>query len=135
MKEWTLRILLSGLALAFAATAVSAFLSPQSLLQPIGIQLTGADALAEIRAAYGGFFAMTAALCAVGALRASTRGLVLALLALLQAGFVAGRLLSAWLDGPATHPVSVMNFRLEAVALLLCLGLFWWNRSGNASAS
>ena len=134
MKEWTLRVLLAGLALAFAATSASAFLSPQGLLEPLGIQLTGPDALAEIRAAYGGFFAMTAALCAVGALRASNRGLALALLALLQAGFVGGRLLSGWLDGPATHPTSVMNFRLETIALLLCLGLLWWNQSGDASA-
>lgn len=130
MKEWTLRILLAALALAFAAPALTAFLSPQALFDPIGIPLQGPDALAEIRAAYGGFFSVTAVLCALGAVHASMRGLVLGGLALLQGGFVLGRTLSWWIDGTATLPVSVSNFRLEGVALVLCLGLFWWNRRG-----
>jgi len=135
VRDWTLRILLAGLALAFTAPALTAFVSPQTLFDPIGIPLEGPDALAEIRAAYGGFFSVTAVLCALGAARASTRNLVLGLLALLQGGFVVGRTLSWWIDGAATLPVSVTNFRLEGVALVLCLGLLWWNRRAEASAN
>jgi len=133
VREWTLRLLLGGLALAFAAPALTAFLSPQTLFDPIGISLEGPDALAEIRAAYGGFFTSTAALCAIAAVRASVRNLALGLLALLQGGFVLGRSLSWWLDGPATLPVSVLNFRLEIVALVVCLGLLGWNHRTQAT--
>jgi len=134
VREWTFRLLLAGLTLAFAAPALTAFLSPQTLFDPIGISLEGPDALAEIRAAYGGFFTLTAVLCAIAAARASLRNLVLALLALLQGSFVLGRSLSWWMDGPATLPVSVTNFRLEAVALAVCLGLLWWNHRAEAAA-
>ena len=135
MKEWILRIVFTGLAIAFAAPALTAYLTPQTLFQPIGIPLEGPDALAEIRAAYGGFFSLVTALCAMAALRPALRGLVLGLLTLLLGGFVLGRSLSWGIDGAATLPVSVANFRLEAVALGICLALLWWNRRDPAPTS
>ncbi|MCH2172457.1 DUF4345 domain-containing protein [Myxococcota bacterium] len=127
-KARILRVVLGALALSFAATSLIAFLSPDSLLGPVGISLDGPDALAEIRAAYGGFFLTTAALCAAGAAHNSMRGVALGYLTLLLAGFVAGRSLSWWLDGAATRPTSVTNYRLETIALLFMLALVWWHR-------
>ncbi len=83
----------------FAVVGVIALFVPHVLFDPIGISLTTASGLAEIRAAYGSFFLCSAGLFWAGSMRAELRRTSLTWACMVLTGFVVGRVISLVLDG------------------------------------
>lgn len=97
--------------------------APQALFDTTGLTLHGVPALAEIRAVYGGVFLMPAFVLARGVAYPAWRRPAVALVALILAGFVTGRLVSIPLDGPP-EGVGIPNLIAESIGLGLSLTLW-----------
>jgi len=83
----------------FAVVGVIALFVPHVLFDPIGVSVTTASGLAEIRAAYGSFFLCSAGLFWMGSMRAELRRTSLTWACMVLTGFVVGRLISLAIDG------------------------------------
>jgi hypothetical protein len=81
------------------ATSVNSFLIPRQFAQLLGLAITGADGINEVRAQYGGFFLAVAAsgTAALSGVIAPQAGLIV--MATVFGGLIFGRLVSLTLDG------------------------------------
>lgn len=112
-------LLLMGL--AFVKVGIETFISPQSVLNNVGIQLNNNSALSSIRAVYGGMHLVFGLFCFFGAFKAKKGAL--GLLVLYTLGFVLGRLSGIFLDGAPNAFVNQWRVT-ETVCLAIALFLF-----------
>lgn len=83
----------------YLAIGVAGMVAPAWLMGFVGIELEGASALNEIRAAYGGQLLGLAVVMGLGALRAERRRWALGLFVLAVGGMVLARAVSVVVDG------------------------------------
>lgn len=108
-------LLLSGAALLFVGwTGLTA---PQELMDPLGVPLASIDARNEMRAAYGGMHAALGLFFVVAALRTGLRTVGLWVALCFMGGLVAGRTVSAFVDG-MPGPFVLRLWAVEALATL-----------------
>lgn len=109
-----------------------ALLSPAALGAALGFEVSGADALNEVRAQYGGFF-LAVALCAALALfGVLSRSSALVVLAVTFGGLLAGRLIGLIFDGgfAAYGPTIRALFLVDAIGLAAALFALWRSPTG-----
>lgn len=98
MKALEILVLtLSGLSIL--GTGIVGLTDPQALFTPLGVDLIGASAHNEMRAAYGGMHIGVGGLLLAGAGRASMRTTALLVAAVFLGGLAVGRFVSLLLDG------------------------------------
>lgn len=95
----TTNIVLAASALIALAIGARGLLKPAALGSRLGYGIPGPDALNEVRAQYGGFFLAVGIVSIIALLGAMPAQAALIMLAVTFGGVLAGRLVSAALDG------------------------------------
>lgn len=111
-------------ALAILATGVTGLTNPQALFTPLGLQIDGASALNEMRAAYGGMHIGVGLLLLVGAVRPSFRRPALWVGLAFMGGLTIGRFVSLVVDG-APGAFVYQLWVPEGIAATLTAGLLF----------
>lgn len=113
-------LLLSGL--VFAGVGLTSLVSPQTGVDPLGLQLVTINSLNEIRANYGGMHLLLGLFMLGGAVRDIWQRQALLIIALFTGGLVLGRVTSLLVDG--TPDSVILSFLLiEAVGCLWATAL------------
>ena len=113
-------LLLMGL--AFANVGVQALLSPQGIMDNVGIMLNNTSAISSIRAIYGGMHLVFGLFCFLGAFKMQREALGLVMLYTL--GFTSGRLIGIGAEG-APNSFVMTWLVTEIVSCLIAGGLLW----------
>lgn len=114
------KLTLGAFALGFGIVATLGWFAPDLLFGSIGVRIDDAAGYAEIRAAYGGLFGASSLAFVAGIQRPELRVWSLRWGALVQMGFVFGRLVSLGLDGVPAWPAWVA-LSGELVGLFACV--------------
>ena len=112
----------------FALVACLGWFAPDTLMAPIGVEMTDAAGYAEIRAAYGGLFGGAALVYGMGVARPAMRSHAIVLMAVVLGGFVFGRIVSLALEG-VPNPFALATLALETTGLIAALAVIVVPRS------
>ena len=107
--------LISAVAVFFLGMGLYALAAPASLIRPFGINLSGPQSRAEVRAVYGGFGLAMAGVLGYAALHPSASDAILITVAVALAGMAVGRLISAVLDDRTAFYPNWFYFLVEVV--------------------
>lgn len=117
------QVFLGIMTLAFCKVGTEALIDPQAVVQQVGITLDNPSALSSMRAVYGGMHFAFGLLCLWSLLKRPAPGLWV--VTLYASGFVAGRTISAIVDGaPNAFVLTWLGtevFSLAAAGILLTL--------------
>ncbi|MEU0453565.1 DUF4345 family protein [Streptomyces sp. NPDC006129] len=116
-------LLIGAVALFFLGMGLFGLVAPGALTRPFGIELTGPEARAEVRAVYGGFGVAVGALLAwtvLGAAGGLRSGVVLTV-AVSLAGMAFGRLVARAVERPSAFCPSWFYFWVEATGAALLI--------------
>lgn len=108
--------------LAFVKVGIETTVSPQAVLDNVGIELNNNSALSSMRAVYGGMHFIFGVFCIWAAFKFKREGL--GLLILYTGGFVLGRLTGIILEGSANAFVTQWLVT-ETISLGIALFLFY----------
>jgi hypothetical protein len=117
------RILLVLFAVAWALFGIACLISPSSMLTGFGIALSGADAVTEARAMYGGAQLGLAAFLAYAARRETYFRAALLLVGLIMGGIAVARLIGVIVDG-STLVVTIGSLATELLVSGVALFAF-----------
>lgn len=116
------QIFVGLMGLAFANTGIQTLISPQAVLNNVGIVLDNTSALSSMRAVYGGMHLAFGIFCLIGILKGTKPALTL--IAIYTAGFVVGRLSGILIDG-APNQFVITWLIVEAVCGSIAALLVW----------
>jgi hypothetical protein len=113
-------------------TTIRAGLDPERFGAQLGLTITDAGGVNEIRAQYAGFFFALAVLCAISLAGGLSRQTAFIILGVVFGGLLVGRLVSLALNGGVSGygPTIQALYAIDAVGLALALGAAIFNLDG-----
>ena len=127
MTDGLTRAGLALVGLVYTAVAVPGFVDPIGLMAAVDLPVSGASAMNELRANYGGLMGALAVASFAGAAVASYRRPALWLAWLCFVGLVSGRVVSLVLDGvPNSFALSLLG--AESFGVVASTALLWVGR-------
>jgi hypothetical protein len=124
------RVVLTVFAVGWGLFGVACFAAPAAMLRGFGIALSGADAVTEIRAMYGGAQLGLAAFFAYASRKEALFKPALILAALIMSGSAAARVGGIVLDG-STGALTIGSVAFEV--LVVCVAVFASRRLGSSA--
>lgn len=117
------KVFLGLMGLAFCKVGIEALLTPQAVLQNVGIVLENPSAFSSMRAVYGGMHFTFGVFCFWGIFKNLKSPLTL--LMLYTTGFVIGRIVSVWMDGAPNEFVNTWLLT-EFFSLIISATLYYF---------
>jgi len=115
--ERLLTVYLVIMGVVFFAVAMQGWFLPDTLVAPIGIELSDPSGYAEIRAAYGGLFSTAGGTFLLASKRTSLRPIALIAACCILGGFVFGRLISLVAEG-VPNAFAIATLCVESTGLV-----------------
>lgn len=111
-------------------TTIGAGLDPERFAEQLGLKITNAGGMNEIRAQYAGFFFAVAVVCAVALAGALSRQTAFLILAAVFGGLFVGRIVSLALNGGVAGygPTIRALYGIDSVGFALALAATIFNR-------
>lgn len=132
-RERIVSIVLAVAGGTFVAAGLSHLAAPDRMLAPLGIELTTATAMGEVRSGYGGLHLALGVVFLGGILSPRLRDLALLMLAAVIGGLALGRVLSLVIDGmPAVMGWALLIIELFGTLAVSALALPRWTARARA---